>query len=435
MRTKLYTPTPIFDTFDEVIVLYKSVYESNSPRQVIKQWLMHCFNGKCDLPTFAVKDYQIALSFLYSYRGSSQTFGAYRRELERFIQWSWFIREQSLLKHKRQDIEAFIEFCIKPYKRWIGLKKVARFKNKDDLRVPNPQWRPFEASISKQDIKAGLTATKDDYQLSQKALKALFAILSSFYTYCQQEEITDINPVALIRQKSKFLREESELTVVRRLSNTQWQKVISIAKKKAELDSKHERTVFILACLYSMYLRISELTANERWTPTMSDFFKDNQGNWWFKTIGKGNKLRQIAVSKEMLNALKHYRTTYLELSPLPLIGETTPLIGHSKNSNRAMTDTSTIRHIIQGCFDEAADALQKSSPEEAANLRVATVHWLRHTGISEDVKHRPREHVRDDAGHSSSAITDKYIDIELTERAASAKNKKLIAGVELQNE
>lgn len=53
-----------------------------------------------------------------------------------------------------------------------------------------------------------------------------------------------------------------------------------------------------------------------------------------------------------------------------------------------------------------------------------ATVHWLRHTGISDDVKHRPREHVRDDAGHGSGAITDKYIDVDLKERHHSAKNK-----------
>ena len=63
---------------------------------------------------------------------------------------------------------------------------------------------------------------------------------------------------------------------------------------------------------------------------------------------------------------------------------------------------------------------------EDADVLMAATVHWLRHTGISEDVKIRPREHVRDDAGHSSSAITDQYIDIEMRERHASAK-KKLI--------
>ena len=67
-------------------------------------------------------------------------------------------------------------------------------------------------------------------------------------------------------------------------------------------------------------------------------------------------------------------------------------------------------------------------NPHAAESLRMATVHWLRHTGISEDVKSGPREHVRDDAGHSSSAITDRYIDIELHERARSAKKKPMIS-------
>ena len=61
--------------------------------------------------------------------------------------------------------------------------------------------------------------------------------------------------------------------------------------------------------------------------------------------------------------------------------------------------------------------------------MESATVHWLRHTGISDDInkRGRPISHVRDDAGHSSSAITDRYNDIELKERYKSAKNKKLI--------
>jgi hypothetical protein len=61
-----------------------------------------------------------------------------------------------------------------------------------------------------------------------------------------------------------------------------------------------------------------------------------------------------------------------------------------------------------------------------AENLKAATVHWLRHTGISDDVKIRPREHVRDDAGHGSGAITDRYIDIELRRRHATAKKKTI---------
>ena len=157
----------------------------------------------------------------------------------------------------------------------------------------------------------------------------------------------------------------------------------------------------------------------------MGSFFKDNNGNWWFKTVGKGNKARQIAVSSSMLKALKHYRTSYLNLPPYPAPNEKTPLIPNAKDLNKPITSTRPISMLVQECFDSAADELEsKGEHHEADLLRSATVHWLRHTGISEDVKVRPREHVRDDAGHSSGAITDRYIDVELQARAKSASKK-----------
>jgi len=428
MSNSNYIPKPLLDTKDEVLVQYSAIYAHDNPKQCIRQWLNHCLkDAKVSIPTYASKDYQQALNFLYSYRGSLQTFNAYRREIERLIQWSWFVREKSLLKLKRDDIEAFIEFCIKPYKRWIGLKKVARFKNKEGLRVPNSEWRPFEAHLSKLERRAGTTPNKDDYRLSQQALKVMFGILSSFYQFLLQEEIVQANPVALIRQKSKFLRKEALTPTVRRLSDKQWQTVITLAKQKAKKNNKYERDVFILSCLYGMYLRISELVSNERWSPAMSDFHKDPKGNWWFKTVGKGNKARNIAVSPAMLEAVKYYRTSYLDLPPYPLSNEKTPLISHIKNINKPITSERPIRRLVQACFDQAADKLErKGEYEEAVQLRSATVHWLRHTGISDDVKHRPREHVRDDAGHSSGAITDRYIDVELVARANSAKTKTI---------
>lgn len=69
---------------------------------------------------------------------------------------------------------------------------------------------------------------------------------------------------------------------------------------------------------------------------------------------------------------------------------------------------------------------LEDGFEEESHSLQSATVHWLRHTGISDDVKIRPREHVRDDAGHSSSLTTDRYIDIDLRERHASGKKERI---------
>lgn len=427
MDSKKYNPMPVFNTLSETLDFYKNTYDANNPKKHIQHYLEHCARYSHNtLPAYAQKDFEIALKFLHSYRGSEQTFNAYRRDIERLIQWSWFVKHESIVNLKREDIESFIEFCIKPPHSWIGLKKVTRFVARDGLDIPNVEWKPFEATIDKKQIKEGIKPLKEDYQLSQKAIKALFAILSSFYNFCIQEEITQSNPVLLIRQKSKFLQKENKAPVIRRLSNQQWQTVIQLAKEKTARDPKQARTVFILSCLYGMYLRISELIATERWVPTMGDFFKDREGHWWFKTVGKGNKARQIAVSDDMLSALKTYRTEYLHLPPYPDLDEKIPLISHEDNIHKSMTDSRTIRRLVQTCFDNAADYLEKQNPEEAQSLHRATVHWLRHTGISDDVKIRPREHVRDDAGHSSGAITDKYIDVELTARAKSAKKKIL---------
>ena len=246
----------------------------------------------------------------------------------------------------------------------------------------------------------------------------------SFFNFLIQENILKANPVSQIRQKSKFIRKHQSQGKIRRLSPLQWDYVIESAETMAQLDPAiHERTLFIMNALFAMYLRISELVDTARWQPQMGHFQLDQEGNWWFLTVGKGNKEREISVSDAMLIALKRYRKSRgLPIIPGP--GESTPLI-HKTRGKGGITSTRQIRGIVQKCFDTAADKMRHEGFEEdSERLSDATVHWLRHTGISEDVKHRPREHVRDDAGHGSSAITDRYIDVERAERHASAKSK-----------
>ncbi len=371
-------------------------------------------------------DFIASIGFLKSYAGSLGTFNSYRREIERLLHWCSSIANRSLKQLKREDIETFVRFCQQPKRSWIGIKKAPRFIEKEGLHIPNPEWRPYVVTISKAAFRKGKKPNVDKFKLSYSALKQLFAILSTFYNYLLQEEYVTANPVALIRQKSKFIRKQQGPAKIRRLSELQWQYVIKTAKELAEKDAAtHERTLFTMSILYSMYLRVSELVASSIWTPTMNHFQRDGDGNWWFTTVGKGNKQRQIAVSNAMLIALKRWRK-HLGLSPLPSPADNSHLLTKTKGKG-PITSTSYIRKIVQYCFDKTMEALKKDGfTEEAESLIEATVHWLRHTGISDDVKHRPREHVRDDAGHSSSATTDKYIDIELKERHRSAKNKPI---------
>ncbi|CDZ77656.1 site-specific tyrosine recombinase XerC [Legionella massiliensis] len=372
------------------------------------------------------QDFFYSLNFLKSYTGSLGTFNSYRREAERLLQWCWQIKKIRLNELKREHIEQYVRFCQNPPQTWISLKKVPRFIEKEGLRLPNEDWRPFVVTISKASRKQGSQASIEQFSLSQGAIQEIFAILSTFFNFLIAEEYLVSNPVALIRQKSKFVRKRQQNAPIRRLSLQQWATVLDTAEHLAqENPDKHERTRFILSMLFGMYLRISELAASERWIPTMNDFAKDSNGHWWFTTVGKGNKERQIAVSEAMLDSLVRWRS-FLGLPPLPAPSDNSPLIPRIRGTG-PMSDTAPLRRIVQFCFDQAAEQLRRQGlTEEADNLTAATVHWLRHTGISEDVKIRPREHVRDDAGHSSSATTDRYIDVEMQARYQSARKKRI---------
>ena len=391
-------PLAFFDTLEEMRNPFKQPLKSLEPLAV-------------DAPGEVIDDYQCAAEFIYSYRGSPDTFSTYRREIEHFLHWCLVIAKKPLKQIVREDIETYVEFSKQPPSNWVGQKNVPRFLLRQGERVPNHDWRPY-------------VHASGEFAISQSALQSLFSVLSSFFNFLIQESYLSANPVAQIRQKSKFLRKQQIQSKIRRLSPLQWDFVIDTAEAMAaEQPQVHERTLFVMNALFAMYLRISELVDTSRWQPQMGHFQADQEGNWWFLTVGKGNKEREISVSDAMLEALKRYRLSRGLLS-LPIPGESAPLV-HKTRGKGGIGSTRQIRGIVQKCFDAAAQKMRANGfSEDAERLSAATVHWLRHTGISEDVKHRPREHVRDDAGHGSSAITDRYIDVERAERHASARQK-----------
>jgi hypothetical protein len=135
---------------------------------------------KISLP-HATTDYRAAFEFLKQYSGKQATFEAYRREVERLLQWSWHIAQKSILSLKRQDIEEYLQFCLNPPKSWIGLKRVPRFIKKLGERIPNTQWRPFVATVNKVDHKKGVVPNKNDYHLSQKSIQEIFTSLTRIF--------------------------------------------------------------------------------------------------------------------------------------------------------------------------------------------------------------------------------------------------------------
>ena len=369
-------------------------------------------------------EYELSKKFLQSYINSADTFKSYRREVERLLQWCWFHKKLAIKDLGRNNFEDYLHFSFKPPSDWIATKSYPRFGYENGICVPNKMWRPFLYRLPK--ITPGAEVDKSQYSMTASSKRALIAGCSTYFTYLTQEGYLDINPAYLLRQKSRFIPRDQNKQITRKLTDLQWNYVINGILAKIKDDAKYERHLFILSLFYLLGVRISEIARTDMHNPIMGDFYHDQNNNWWFRVIGKGNKVRDIAVPDAMLEQLKRYRL-FLGLPALPMRDEKTTLLRNLRNNNGL--GVRQVRALVQESFDIARDALTlEGNNDAAADLMAATVHWLRHTAISADVKIRPREHVRDDAGHESVNTTDRYIDIEREERHKSARLKQLYA-------
>ncbi|MFT6951286.1 MAG: hypothetical protein ACJAUL_002430 [Paraglaciecola sp.] len=81
-----------------------------------------------------------------------------------------------------------------------------------------------------------------------------------------------------------------------------------------------------------LFLRISELSHRDYYTPIFGHFRQDPSGEGWvLNIIVKGKKERLVTVPDEFIdNVLIRYRES-LGLTPLPYIDENTPIMPSQK--------------------------------------------------------------------------------------------------------
>ncbi|MBQ4838515.1 tyrosine-type recombinase/integrase [Pseudoalteromonas luteoviolacea] len=349
--------------------------------------------------------------FLYVYgRKSEATFNRFRNEIERFHLWSWLVQEKSVFELKREDIEAYVDFVVEPDKTWLADSVQWRFKNHQGTRQVNPNWRPF---------------VHKENGVSQQTLASMFTALNVFYKFAILEEKSFANFVPVVKKNCPYLVVQSQIKLPDTLSDLQWEYVFGVTKDLCEENPKLERNLFTLACLKGLYLRISELSERPQWSPVMSHFWQDQDGFWFLRIMGKGNKLRDVTLSDDFVEYLKRYRQSR-GLTSLPRVDEPHPII-HKLRGQGGM-NVRQLRRIVQESFDLAIDKLKQDGfSEESENLEAATSHWLRHTGATHDAQTRPLKHLSEDLGHSKIATTDQiYIQTNIKERAKSGVKRKL---------
>jgi site-specific recombinase XerD len=341
--------------------------------------------------------------------------------VEKFLLWSFLVKEADPTGFRKQDILDYIDFCRAPPSSWLCRSNQAKFLQKNGFYRSNPEWSPFRLSSS---VKAEEDPGKQWYRPAQQSLQATFTGLIAFYRYLMDEEICLGNPAQLAKKDCRHLIKDTQVRQVSRLTEKEWKFLLKIATAMADEDSECERNLFLVAALKTLFLRISELSERKDWTPMMSHFWTDTEDNWWLTVYGKGRKVRDVTVPSSFLVYLKRYRL-HRGLSAFPRSGETAPII--EKLRGRGGLTSRQLSRLVQEVFDKAYTPILAAEGElKARKFWEASTHWLRHTGASLEIERgRALKDVSEDLGHSSMATTDTiYVHTEDKKRAKSGKQR-----------
>lgn len=372
-------------------------------------------------------DLMICLHHVMQYTGSQETMEAYRTEANRFLNWLWQIHGKTLREVRRNDVVEYLDFSMFPPKAWVSENTPPQFFYGDEGELTvNPEWLPFAAEAR-----------------ARSSVDAIFSRLSSLF---EQEALLNLighNPIQAIRQKNKYRQRIQGFSSPKVITKKQVGYCFEVLEdlchqaKEPRQILIAERALFAFSLALGNYLRISEFIDCERHTPVHGHFTRDQDGNWWLYVVGKGNKARDVPISDDVLEALMRWRDV-LELAPLPEASDTTPLFPKLSNDvwnaeanaprvQIGVTDTLVVWKTFRSIFRTAYMRMLDEDKEcDALELLQASAHWLRHTGITNDLEERPLEHIRDDAGHSSSQTTMRYVNATNRDRAASKSRTRL---------
>ncbi|KGJ93915.1 tyrosine-type recombinase/integrase [Colwellia psychrerythraea] len=401
---------PYIDLCDFVLEDYpqlEKIFSSNEP------WWLEQFNwGK------------LFLTYIGRNK-SNHTYDRFRNDVERFLLWSFIEKKKPIDQLRKSDLLEYADFCWQPPVTWIGTSNQERFKITNGYSAANEFWFPFKIQAPKS-LKSQYIIDKKKYRPSQQTLSSMFTALIVFYNHLMAEDFCIGNPAQIAKKDCRHFIIDSQVKEIKRLTASQWQYVLDTAVEMADGDPVFERSLFVIASLKTLFLRISELSERPTWSPTMGHFWQDDDENWWLKIFGKSRKIRDITVPIDFLPFLERYRGSR-GLLGLPARNENSVLV--EKVRGQGGMTSRHLRRIVQSVFDLAHDNMRRSEGENRAlKLKEASAHWLRHTGASMEIERgRPLKDISEDLGHASMATTDTvYVQSENKKRAESGKRRKV---------
>lgn len=357
----------------------------------------------------ASTDQEAVLAWLARYVDSPNTLANCRREAERLLLWAMTERGKPLSSLSHEDFLLYRQFLANPQpaERWVMApgRKFGR---------SHPRWRPFAGPLSEASTRQAMT------------------VLNALLSWLVEAGYLAGNPLSLSKRRGRAAAPR----VTRFLETDLWQTVretiLALPQETVRERAVYARARWIFSLLFLGGLRISEVVANE-----MGDFFvrsdaKTGEPRWWLEVLGKGSKVRLVPATTELMVELMNYRRA-LQLSDLPQPGEPSPLLfpvawrrpdQPAHDWPEPMT-RSAVHGVVKGIFERAAVRWLEDGQGEAqaAKLKAASSHWLRHTAGSSLANGTDLRHVRDTLGHSNLSTTSIYVHGEDDARHAAVSD------------
>ncbi|WP_295985476.1 phage integrase family protein [uncultured Variovorax sp.] len=309
---------------------------------------------------------------------------SYRKEAERLLLWSVLERGKALSSLTREDAQAYQAFLTQPPERWCGARHHQRW---------SPLWRPLEGP------------------LAPAAMRQSMIILRSLFDFLVEQGYVTGNPFS-----RSVLPPEApgRLGADRMLSFAQWDHVDGLLRSHVDTEPGR-RLRRGMRWLYATGLRLSEIGAVrcEDLRPMQP---APEDGRWLLSVTGRRGERRQVPVPVELIEEFgdELARHGFDRQVDAPA-NRGVPLLARfgTGASHPVGWSTSGLYQAIKAFLSRAALELDS---DDAARLRKASTHWLRHSHGAHALRGRegraplPLAAVQNNMGHASRSTTSMYL-------------------------
>ena len=343
-------------------------------------------------------DREALKAWLLARAPNPNTYFAYRREIERFWLWCLLERECALSSIRANDAALYLNWLEN-----LGRTETSFWKEK--WRIPQAQWLgPKNTPRSSQAWKPF------NGPLAATSRRMAIVIVRQCFNFLKKTGYLIFNPFDQVNTKVPLLPGEGipKEFADRSLTEDQWQALVDGLHLLPE-GWPRERMKLLFMLGKSLGMRASEIArAKTGWIALRRLGLKHQ---CFMEIVGKGGKVRRLPLNTEQLGILNDA----LASRGLPEVFHCDPETDLVVNLNRgtkpgAALSRSGIWKVLTQYFELVANDLATRSPQDAAKLRAASTHWLRHTFAVNALSKMSVNIVQVAMGHASVATTGRYL-------------------------